>query len=759
MSGVSRATAVKVALVCLALAGCDCAGVMVGGHDAGAPDAAEVDGGVSPHGDAGFFDGGLNVDAGVPDAGPDDGGVLDAGAGADAGFDAGLSDGGLGDDGGSPLDAGEVDGGLEDGGVVTLTCTSCHGSLANAAPPRDTQGGTARASRTVGAHQEHLAVKSWHRNVQCTDCHRVPATIEEPGHLDAPPAELTFGAVPNAGNVTSQFNGNTCNTYCHGVTLTGGTLLDPDWATGPTITCGRCHGNPPPPPHPSATPYLCNTCHIDIFFTQGDRHIDGQLDLTVDCKTCHGDTTSPAPPRDTTGNTSTSARGVGAHRSHLGPSAWHAEVTCDDCHTVPTRADDPGHLGLLPAEVNFGASAQARGAQPTWDGARCSTYCHGQTLDAGAGTNTTPMWNVVNGSQAACGTCHGRPPGGTHPNNPQCSTCHGAVIAPDGGFLDPSLHINGLVEAQVACGSCHGLPPATGTHLVHTGLLGSRLYGNLSTAASTGSTTGYAFGCGQCHPMDPARHLNGGRAEVELYSPTAPPGSLKARSPLAAYTPGPSVFSDDAGLPYTLGTCTTYCHSGAAITTPNPVPRPGLDFTFAGYPVSYPAYAVDVARTLRPVVWGSAGTGCGACHDYPVRTAEPTTHAGVGQSHSFLGPTGLESGHAFNHNDAPLSCRVCHRDTVTAANSTTRVAGLSAYGPVPITGYFAHVNGLPDVAFDTANPVTSAGRSFTLAGATYSQSQHTCSSVACHKSQSAVPNGHPFRPDQVNVECNVCHQY
>jgi predicted CxxxxCH...CXXCH cytochrome family protein len=134
-------------------------------------------------------------------------------------------------------------------------------------------------------------------------------------------------------------------------------------------------------------------------------------------------------------------------------------------------------------------------------------------------------------------------------------------------------------------------------------------------------------------------------------------------------------------------------------------------------------------------------------------------HAGAGQSHSYLDATGLESGHGFNHNDSPLPCRTCHKDTVTAANVTSRVGGVSSYQPVPIVGWGAHVNGLPDVAFDKVNQVSSGGKLQTLGAATYSQATSTCSNVACHKSQTAVKNGHPFRPDQVTLECNACHQY
>ena len=702
------------ALAALAVSACNC----------GEP-VATGDGGPPP------------VDAGDADAGDVDSGVVDAGV-PDAG----------------DLDGGDFDAGLDDAGTSALTCISCHGSTNNPAPPRDTHNVIDRTARTVGAHQVHLGAEPWRRTLVCEDCHRVPATIEEPGHIDAPPAELTFGAVANAHSVTSSFDGVTCTTYCHGETLSGGSTTRPDWMNGPQVDCFQCHGYPPPPPHPAN--YACASCHID-HQAQPERHIDGVLDVNLACNSCHGDATSPAPPVDTQRQNATSLRTVGAHRSHLATSSWRAPVTCDDCHVVPTRFDDPGHIDPSPAELTWSPIASARGGTPSWNGVTCSNDCHGQTINGG--TNKTPEWTRVDGTQAACGTCHSLPPAAPHPQNPNCSTCHAAVINASGAIIDAALHINGIVEASQACGSCHAVPPVTGTHLLHVGTQGARSYGSLSTAASVTNPTGYAFGCGQCHPLEPARHMNGGRAEVELYNPAAPAGSLKLRSPLATYTPGATTLYDDAGVAYTQGSCgNVYCHSGPTYATPAAVPRPGVDFAFAGYPVSYPAYAVDVSRGFATVTWGGASPGCGGCHGFPLRTSEPSVRAGVGQSHSMVGAAGLESGHAFNHNGTPLACRTCHHDTVTALSTTGKVGGLTTYGPVPIAGWAQHVNGLPDVAFDTVNPVAVSGVTQSLAGAAYQQATATCSNVSCHKSQTAVKNGHPFRPDQVSIECNVCHQ-
>ena len=127
---------------------------------------------------------------------------------------------------------------------------------------------------------------------------------------------------------------------------------------------------------------------------------------------------------------------MGAHQSHLVPTdGLAAPVACSQCHKVPAAVGDSGHLdGTLHAEVSFGALAKSGGANPAWDRgpANCSsTYCHGGTLNAG-GTNHLPAWTTVNGTQKACGTCHGSPPPAPHPNSSQCSLCHVDTMNADG---------------------------------------------------------------------------------------------------------------------------------------------------------------------------------------------------------------------------------------------------------------------------------------------------------------------------------------
>ena len=126
---------------------------------------------------------------------------------------------------------------------------------------------------------------------------------------------------------------------------------------------------------------------------------------------------------------------------------------------MPATVDASGHIDASPAELTWGALASAGGAAPSFDraAATCSgVYCHGSTLPSG-GTNTKPLWTTVNGTQAACGTCHGLPPASPHPNISDCSLCHGMVVDKNLNFLDPSRHINGSVDvSETSCNSCHG---------------------------------------------------------------------------------------------------------------------------------------------------------------------------------------------------------------------------------------------------------------------------------------------------------------
>ncbi len=209
----------------------------------------------------------------------------------------------------------------------------------------------------------------------------------------------------------------------------------------------------------------CESCHV---YDDGPEA----------CNTCHGDfgdIARPAPPKDLARHIETTYSGVGAHANHLYDGKLGADVQCYQCHTEP--ASVAGHIDDLPAEIVFGSLADPNSsAQYDFNSNTCSnTYCHGNFelvkansayphiyedgADKITGNNFTPDWTVVDGSQAACGTCHGEvdESGNFVKAEPTghkvfsggfatCSGCHIGVIDSDGNIVDRQKHINGVVN-------------------------------------------------------------------------------------------------------------------------------------------------------------------------------------------------------------------------------------------------------------------------------------------------------------------------
>lgn len=266
---------------------------------------------------------------------------------------------------------------------------------------------------------------------------------------DLPSASVSTISVHPAGWTTvssSDFHGQTirkqnwdmrnCKT-CHGPDYSGGSVR---------VTCRKCHQNPAGP---------------------------------EDCTTCHG-STNPAPPRDLGGNTAATARGVGAHQTHVAGSFAASNVACNECHEIPSIVYTPGHLDSpSPAEVLFDGPLAKKVTNipggffysatmpqvipsPSYDAQalKCSnTYCHGTFKNGNP--SFAPVWNDAGGAQAACGTCHGdvskstlaeralprtSARGGTHPEFLFCEACHGDVVDANLNIINPSKHINGKLN-------------------------------------------------------------------------------------------------------------------------------------------------------------------------------------------------------------------------------------------------------------------------------------------------------------------------
>lgn len=661
--------------------------------------------------------------------------------------------------------------------ISTQPCDSCHGSNGQSAPPRDAHNNTATTAPGVGAHAQHMTgSSSWHAPLACNECHLVPGSTTDQTHLDSlnevfldptqpvPGSPMGTGGLLQIAGATYNASTQTCSsTYCHGgggSPLEGGAVTSPKWTRvdGTQAQCQSCHGNPPPSPHPQNS--NCGSCHPTMTagnnttITYASKHIDGNVDVTSDqpCDTCHGSGGNAAPPRDTTGGMTTTLRSVGAHRSHVGSatSSWHAPVTCNQCHRVPTSVTSLGHTdSALPAELAFGSLA---GTTAAWNGATCSNvYCHGATLRSGTGpaggTATRPVWTVVDGSQSQCGSCHGEPPPSPHPSDADCGKCHDTMTAGGGLVIaDPSRHIDGNldVNTQQACNTCHGgangnAPPkdTLGNLATNTRGVGAH-QSHLAPAVADFK----AIACGDCHTV---------------------PGTVTSLGHIDTPLPSELRFSARAGTSpaWNGATCSNvYCH-GATLTSGT---------GGAGGTATTPLWSkVDGTQAQ-----------CQSCHGFPPPTPHPqnsdcgSCHMNVqaGANTTFTDATKHVDGNLdVNANQA---CNSCHGGTNNAppkdtTNGTaTTLRGVGAHQAHVQTGSTWHVDvtcgqchRIPGAVnsvghLDTALPAELAFSGI-AAGSTWGGS--TCSSY-CHGS--TLAGGTATVPlwtkvDGTQSQCQSCH--
>ncbi len=308
--------------------------------------------------------------------------------------------------------------------VYPTTCTvACHSPLGGPLKPVEWTAGpqacaTCHVSSTLPA-QHPVITNPRPVDADCTRCHttgsHTSGTVTLIGHAPSwmDTASPGFHAIEaNKGLASCQ--------GCHGTALTG---------LAAAVSCGQCHD--------AALPV-------------------GVASWKVNCIMCHGGNGNQtgAPPKTTWGNSADTVR-VGAHATHLAGTATSPAVACTDCHVRPADVLSAGHIDGLPtANVTWSGLAVARGAAPTWTrtSATCSgTYCHGNFAN---GTDASVVWTQVGLGAAACGTCHGNPPGGTHPvvsaalNT--CASCHPETMNASGALIpiaSGGKHLDGAIQA------------------------------------------------------------------------------------------------------------------------------------------------------------------------------------------------------------------------------------------------------------------------------------------------------------------------
>jgi predicted CxxxxCH...CXXCH cytochrome family protein len=293
--------------------------------------------------------------------------------------------------------------------------------------------------------------------------------------------------------------------------------------------------------------------------------------------------------------------------------------------------------------VRFGRSRQELGSHPNWT----DPALHGpRYLDAQA--NLPGAW--------------------------PCATCHGATLDGQGIALScNACHARaGFPDWRNDCGFCHAYPPPTGAHRAHFQAFGPSTggrYGDtgvlqdlLPTMAFTAAPTRYAFGCGNCHPVDAARHMDR-HVDVDLSPASAPGSPLKARN--------------SAGAAYAAdGTCSgVACHSsGQAAPDYRRTPAWASGTSLAcdgchGMPPRYPSgpagsatantHLVPRSTTYLGTVY-TGGYGHFAWHN---RTRALYTQYVSGQHGASDSTTGNELADG-TFGAAPMTCQACHYETV-----------------------------------------------------------------------------------------------
>jgi predicted CxxxxCH...CXXCH cytochrome family protein len=399
-----------------------------------------------------------------------------------------------------------------------------------------------------GPHEKHILT------FECSTCHPAGGTFG----FDKP---YTFpgGTTTTGGVIVRSATGTSCTVACH--YPKGAPAHEIAWNASAPLACTSCHAvTTLPPAHPTmsanASRSDCEACHTLGTHTQGtvvlvshgsnwmntastEFHAYSANGGLESCKACHGadlaggrargcgachDQTSPtlvswkvrctmchggtddqsgAPPRTTWGNTADVVR-VGAHKTHLHPSSIAPAFPCAVCHVTPADALSSAHIdGGGIAEVTFGGMAVIGTTPAPFDRANptcANTYCHGANRIGG--TNKTPNWTRVGQGEAACGTCHGVPPGNPHPNVGSsltgCNPCHPDTMDAAGGIIPVATggkHLDGAVQAAGGHTASWTDPTSPDFHAksANSGLDGCK--------GCHGATLdgGMAQACGNCH--------------------------------------------------------------------------------------------------------------------------------------------------------------------------------------------------------------------------------------------------------------------
>jgi predicted CxxxxCH...CXXCH cytochrome family protein len=253
-------------------------------------------------------------------------------------------------------------------------CMKCHGSnaasftnvSASAIAPgynsegHDLAGNTNSTAARVGTHQGHLtAATGISGPIKCGECHVKVNAINDANHLNYTTATVTFNgrakAVSHTPTVTRTSGVITCNnTYCHTGTTNTGSAMSPAFnattylnTTMDMASCKKCHNMPPANTdhtgiaNLTAFPATSCGCHTNLnsgstsysnIFNNKALHIDGIIQQSSDCISCHEGAASDTANADIDSNGVRAITAEFSRTSHHVTGVTVTKYHCAVCH-------------------------------------------------------------------------------------------------------------------------------------------------------------------------------------------------------------------------------------------------------------------------------------------------------------------------------------------------------------------------------------------------------------------------------------------
>jgi len=483
-------------------------------------------------------------------------------------------------------------------------------------------------------------------------------------------------------------------------------------------TCSSCHGMPP-----LDSANGTRVPSTGAFKGSHQKHMGATANPEA-CNKCHGNT-----------NYNSTHAATSAYMIQMKSNVNNSPAIGTYSRTAPfpqSSAQNPTLGNCSNVNCHFEKNTTNRTPAPVWGNTTpavdCS-FCH--ESQPGTASHPKHLSAVAGGAAITCASCHPNygatnfshaTSAGKHPIIVNMSNNYGGVGVTNIDWLPSQLpnsnfgscttycHSDGTVPGSIStkwgntstgCDFCH--PNLRGKHSAHVNLL------NFATA-TYGSTVNnsagiiYAFGCGNCHPTDISKHING---TVDITLNSNHTGPLKSKNSVANDTTG---YTQNVGVSVTCAAA--YCHSNG-MSSP----------TFYGAAVDWyeASYAGDKCARCHgnsPGTGGKVGSAAHSAHVVGIHFDD--IFNGVSKKLIISGGNTVNAAHGRNNRSTTISCNICHYATVTSSANDKNVYCSGCHdGATPPGGYknlvypltvntANHVNGTVDVSFINQKIATKA---------------------------------------------------